>query len=141
MKHRGIRDKRSHDTWHYAPLQGGLHAWPMGVFVPLSIIHNPMIAATHAAFTTGLYLGGSALFEYPAEPIGWGQPVFFSLVSDIDLPTSRIGQPLFWSATVRVVLPASPAYRLEVGGKAERVLLSVLALLTVVMRRSAKWPF
>jgi inner membrane protein len=55
-----------------------------------------MIAATHAAFATGLYLGGSALFEYPAEPVGWGLAVFFSIVPDIDLPTSRIGRPLFW---------------------------------------------
>ncbi|MFM8445464.1 MAG: metal-dependent hydrolase, partial [Methylococcus sp.] len=55
-----------------------------------------MIAATHADFATGLYLGGSALFEYPAEPVGWGLAVFFSLVPDIDLPTSRIGRPLFW---------------------------------------------
>ena len=31
-----------------------------------------MIPATHAAFATGLYLGGSALFEYPAGPVGWG---------------------------------------------------------------------
>ena len=68
----------------------------MGVFVPLSINHNPMIAAIHAAFATGLYLGGSALFEYPAEPVGWGLAVFFSLVPDIDLSTSRIGRPLFW---------------------------------------------
>ena len=157
-----------------------------------------MIAATHAAFATGLYLGGSALFEYPAEPVGWGLAVFFSLVPDIDLPTSRIGRPLFWLSVrlerqhghrtvthslvalllvagvasplfavgrggwywailggywshlwldmlnlrgidlfwpsiVRVVLPGSPAYRLDVGGKAERVLLSALVLLAVAM--------
>jgi len=55
-----------------------------------------MIAATHAAFATGLYLGGSALFEYPAGPVGWVLAVFFSIVPDIDLPTSRIGRPLFW---------------------------------------------
>jgi len=157
-----------------------------------------MIAATHAAFATGLYLGGSALFEYPAGPVGWGLAVFFSIVPDIDLPTSRIGRPLFWLSVrlerqhghrtvthslvalllvagvasplfavdrgdwywailggywshlwldmlnvrgidlfwpspIRVVMPGRTAYRLEVGSKAEMVLLSGLVVLAVAM--------
>jgi len=97
----------------------------MGFFVPLSSHPNPrMIAATHAAFATGLYLGGSALFECPAEPVGWGLAIFFSLVRGIDL---------FWPSPIRVVLPGRTAYRLDVGGKAERVLLPGLVVLAVAM--------
>ena len=55
-----------------------------------------MIVATHLVFATGLYLGGSALFEYPADPVTWGITLLFALPPDIDLPTSRIGRPLFW---------------------------------------------
>ena len=31
----------------------------------------------------------------PAGRVGWGLAVFFSIVPDIDLPSSRIGRPLF----------------------------------------------
>lgn len=155
-----------------------------------------MIAATHLAFATGLYLGGAALFEYPADPVTWAITALFALLPDIDLPTSRIGRPLFWlsvrlerqhghrtlthslvalvfvaglaapcwwlqrpgwfwamvggywshlwldmlnlrgidlfwPASVRVVMPGRPGYRLEVGSKAEMVLMTALVLLAV----------
>jgi len=157
-----------------------------------------MIAATHAAFASGLYLGGSALFEYPADPISWAITVLFSILPDIDLPTSRVGRPLFWlsvrlekqhghrtithsaiallvvaglasplfsfhradwywamvggywshlwldmlnmrgidlfwPASVRVVMPGRPAYRMEVGSKAEMVLMSAFIVWAVAM--------
>ena len=157
-----------------------------------------MIVATHLAFATGLYLGGSALFEYPADPISWAITVLFSILPDIDLPTSRVGRPLFWlsvrlekqhghrtithsaiallvvaglasplfsfhradwywamvggywshlwldmlnmrgidlfwPASVRVVMPGRPAYRMEVGSKAEMVLMSAFIVWAVAM--------
>lgn len=55
-----------------------------------------MLAATHAAFSTVLYLGGAAMFEYQVDPVSWGLAVFFSWMPDIDLPTSRVGRPLYW---------------------------------------------
>ena len=55
-----------------------------------------MLAATHAAFSTALYLGGAAVFEYQTEPVSWGLAMLFSLMPDIDLPTSKVGRPLFW---------------------------------------------
>lgn len=33
------------------------------------------------------------MFEYPADPFSWGVAVLFSLILDIDMPTSRIGRP------------------------------------------------
>jgi len=72
-----------------------------------------MIAATHIALASGLYLGGSALLGYPADPIGWAIAAGASLFPDIDLP-----------ASVRVVIPGRPGYRMEVGSKAEMLLLS-----------------
>ncbi|CCE25791.1 metal-dependent hydrolase [Methylotuvimicrobium alcaliphilum] len=55
-----------------------------------------MLAATHAAFSTALYLGGAAVFEYPTEPVAWGLAILFSFMPDIDIPTSRVGRPLFF---------------------------------------------
>ena len=57
---------------------------------------DTMLAATHAAFATALYLGGAAVFEYQTNPVSWGLAMLFSLMPDIDLPTSKVGQPLFW---------------------------------------------
>ena len=83
-----------------------------------------MIAATQAAFATGLYLGGSVLFECPAEPVGWGLAIFFSLVRGIDL---------FWPSPIRVVMPGRTAYRRLVAIRGE-----------IVIRAGAKaarcWP-
>jgi len=55
-----------------------------------------MLAATHAAFSTALYLGGAAVFEYQTDPVSWGLAILFSFMPDIDIPTSRVGRPLFW---------------------------------------------
>ena len=55
-----------------------------------------MLAATHAAFSTALYLGGAAVFEYPTDPVSWGLAMLFSLMPDIDLPISKVGRPLFF---------------------------------------------
>ncbi|MEA3274531.1 MAG: metal-dependent hydrolase [Pseudomonadota bacterium] len=58
-----------------------------------------MIAGTHVAFATTLYLGGAALFEYPPDLAGWGLAAAASLLPDIDLPTSRLGRVFFWIST------------------------------------------
>jgi inner membrane protein len=58
-----------------------------------------MIAGTHLAFASALYLGGAALFEYPPDPVSWGLAGATSLLPDIDLPTSRLGRTLFWAST------------------------------------------
>ena len=58
-----------------------------------------MIAGTHLAFASALYLGGAALFEYPPDPVSWGLAGAASLLPDIDLPTSRLGRALFWAST------------------------------------------
>lgn len=157
-----------------------------------------MIAATHIAFASGLYLGGSALLGYPADPVSWAIAAASSLLPDIDLPTSRVGRllfwisvrlerqhghrtmthsiiamifllgvcsplfwfgradwfwaviggywshlwidmlnmrgiDLFWPASVRVVMPARPGYRMEVGSKAEMVLLMSFIVGAVAM--------
>ena len=55
-----------------------------------------MLAATHVAFSTALYLGGAAVFEYQTDPVSWGLAILFSFMPDIDIPTSRVGRPLFW---------------------------------------------
>jgi len=152
-----------------------------------------MLAATHAAFSSALYLGGAAVFEYPTEPVAWGLAVLFSFMPDIDIPTSRVGRPLyfisvplekrfghrtithsvigvailaalaaplylawpacfwavlggywshiqidmanirgvdlFWPSPVRVVMPGKIRYRLEVGSKAEMIVLCALLAL------------
>ncbi len=55
-----------------------------------------MLAATHIAFSSALYLGGAAVFEYETSIIGWAIAALFSLMPDIDLPTSKVGRPLFF---------------------------------------------
>ncbi len=156
-----------------------------------------MIAGTHIAFATSLYLGGAALFEYPPDLIGWGLAAAASLLPDIDLPTARLGRVLFfistrlerafghrtlthsfaalalvaalasflypshpndfwavvggywshlwidmlnlrgadllWPSPVRVVFPGNPSHRMEVGSKAERVLLIALVLFSLLL--------
>jgi hypothetical protein len=59
-----------------------------------------VIAGTHLAFASALYLGGAALFEYPPDPVSWGLAGATSLLPDIDLPTSRLGRTLFWASTL-----------------------------------------
>jgi ankyrin repeat protein len=56
-----------------------------------------MLSATHAAFSTALYLGGAAVFEYPTDPVSWVLAILFSFMPDIDLPTSKVGRPLFYT--------------------------------------------
>jgi inner membrane protein len=58
-----------------------------------------VIAGTHVAFATTLYLGGAALFEYKPDLVGWGLAAAASLLPDIDLPTSRLGRAFFWIST------------------------------------------
>ena len=58
-----------------------------------------MIAGTHVAFATTLYLGGAALFEYEISIVGWALAAGASLLPDIDLPTSKFGRVLFWIST------------------------------------------
>lgn len=80
-----------------------------------------MITGTHVAFSTALYLGGAAILEYPADPIAWGLTAFASILPDVDLPTSRVGRPLFWLST-----------RLEKRFGHRTVTHSVFALILVV---------
>jgi len=58
-----------------------------------------LIAGTHVAFSTVLYLGGAALFEYDPGLIGWALAAASSLLPDIDLPTSRLGRVFFFFST------------------------------------------
>jgi inner membrane protein len=58
-----------------------------------------MVAGTHIAFASALYLGGAALFEYEPTLIGWGLASVASLGPDIDLPTSKFGRVFFWLST------------------------------------------
>ncbi len=58
-----------------------------------------MLATTHAAFASTLYLSGATLFGYQTEPIGWGLAALTSLGPDIDLPTSRLGRAIYWVST------------------------------------------
>jgi len=67
-----------------------------------------------AVVATGLYLGG------------YGSHLW------LDMLNVR-GIDLFWPSPIRVVLPGRTAYRLDVGGKAERVLLPGLVVLAVAM--------
>jgi inner membrane protein len=55
-----------------------------------------VIASTHIAFASTLYLGGAALFEYNTDLIGWALAAAASLLSDAGLPMSKIGRALFW---------------------------------------------
>lgn len=55
-----------------------------------------MLAGTHIAFSTVLYLGGAAVFEYETNLVNWAIAALFSLMPDIDLPTSKVGRPLFF---------------------------------------------
>jgi len=154
-----------------------------------------MLAGTHAAFSTALYLGGAAVFEYPTEPVSWGLAILFSFMPDIDIPTSRVGRPLFfisvplekrfghrtithsligvailaalasplyfiqplwfwsilggywshiqidmanirgvdlfWPSPIRVVMPGKIKFRLEVGSKAEMIVLCSMLVFCV----------
>jgi len=58
-----------------------------------------LIAGTHVAFATTLYLGGAALLEYQPNLIGWALAAGASLLPDIDLPTSRLGRVFFFLST------------------------------------------
>ena len=154
-----------------------------------------MLAGTHAAFSTALYLGGAAVFEYQTEPVTWGLAILFSFMPDIDIPTSRVGRPLFfisvplekrfghrtithsligvailaalasplyfiqplwfwsilggywshiqidmanirgvdlfWPSPIRVVMPGKIKFRLEVGSKAEMIVLCSMLVFCV----------
>jgi len=154
-----------------------------------------MLAATHIAFSSALYLGGATVFEYETSIISWAIAALFSLMPDIDLPTSRVGRPLFfisvplekqfghrtithsfigvailcgiasplyatyplyfwaivggywshlqidmanirgvdlfWPSAIRVVMPGKIRYRLEVGSKAEMIVLCFMIVLAV----------
>lgn len=154
-----------------------------------------MLAATHIAFSSALYLGGAAVFEYQTSIIAWAIAALFSLMPDIDLPTSRVGRPLFfisvplekhfghrtithsligvailgalafplhepyplyfwaivggywshlqidmsnirgvdlfWPSAIRVVMPGKIRYRLEVGSKAEMIVLCFMIVFAI----------
>lgn len=156
-----------------------------------------MIAGTHLAFASALYLGGATLFEYRPDWIGWALASAASLAPDIDLPTSKPGRLLFWLSTrlernfghrtithsaiavgavallalpllpfkslyfwcvvggywshiwidmlnvrgadllwpspVRVVMPGNRNWRMEVGSKAEMILLAALIAATAAL--------
>ena len=74
-----------------------------------------------------------------ASPLWWVRPLYFWCVLGgtwshvwIDMLNVR-GADLFWPSPVRVVAPGNRNWRLEVGSKAEMILLSVLMLLTVAL--------
>ncbi|MES9902824.1 MAG: metal-dependent hydrolase [Sedimenticola sp.] len=88
-----------------------------------------MIAGTHVAFATALYLGGAALFEYPPSIVGWALTAAASLLPDIDLPTSKFGRVLFWLST-----------RLERRFGHRTLTHSILALFVVAMLAGPLYP-
>ncbi|MGH8659264.1 MAG: hypothetical protein ACREV4_12535 [Gammaproteobacteria bacterium] len=53
-----------------------------------------MIAGTHIAFASSLYLGGAALFEYETDPMGRAIACAAALLRDADLRTSKLGRGL-----------------------------------------------
>ena len=74
-----------------------------------------------------------------ALPLGWIEPLYFWCVLGgywshlwIDMLNVR-GVDLFWPSPVRLVTPGNRHWRMEVGGKAEMVLLSALLLSTVAL--------
>jgi inner membrane protein len=156
-----------------------------------------VIAGTHIAFASTLYLGGAALFEYGTDLIGWALASAASLLPDADLPTSKVGRALFrlstrlekrfghrtlthsfiaiatvallasplflvgslyfwcmvggywshlwidmlnirgadllWPSPIRVVMPGNRNWRMEVGSKAEMVLLISLVVASLAL--------
>lgn len=154
-----------------------------------------MNAGTHVVFASALYLGGSALFEYRPDWLGWGLVAAAAVLPDVDLPPSSIGRALFWLSVplertvghrtlthsaialavvallagplwllhpfyfwcviggywshiwldmmnvrgvdlfwpslIRVVMPGNRNWRIEVGSKAEMILLALLVVMTV----------
>ena len=74
-----------------------------------------------------------------AAPLWWVEPLYFGCVVGgywshlwIDMLNVR-GVDLFWPSPVRVVTPGNRHWRLEVGSKAEMVLLSALVALAVAL--------
>ena len=74
-----------------------------------------------------------------ASPLWWVRPLYFWCALGgywshiwIDMLNVR-GADLFWPSPVRVVAPGNRNWRMEVGSKAEMVLLSALLLLTVAL--------
>jgi inner membrane protein len=156
-----------------------------------------VIAGTHVAFASLLYLGGATLFGYQPDWLGWVLAGAASVLPDVDLPTSTLGRwlfwlsswlekqfghrtvthsamgmalaallasplwlvrplyfwcalggywshvwldmlnvrgvDLFWPSLIRVVMPGKRDWRMEVGSKAEMILLSTLVVLTVAL--------
>jgi len=154
-----------------------------------------MLATTHIVFSSALYLGGAAVFEYETSILNWAIAALFSLMPDVDLPTSKVGRPLFfisvplerrfghrtithsfigvgilcllasplyntfplvfwtiiggywshlqidmanirgvdlfWPSPIRVVMPGKIKFRLEVGSKAEMILLCSMVVFCV----------
>jgi inner membrane protein len=88
-----------------------------------------LIAGTHIAFASVLYVGGAALFEYPADLIGWALAAAASLLPDIDLPTSKFGRVFFWAST-----------RLERDYGHRTITHSLLAVLIVAALASFLYP-
>ena len=74
-----------------------------------------------------------------AAPLWWVRPLYFWCALGgywshlwIDMLNVR-GADLFWPSPIRVVAPGNRNWRLEVGSKAEMMLLSALLLLTVAL--------
>ncbi len=89
-----------------------------------------MIAGTHIAFASALYVGGAALFEYKPDLIGWALAAGASLLPDIDLPTSKLGRVFFWAST-----------RLERDFGHRTITHSFLAVALVAALASFLYPF
>jgi hypothetical protein len=61
-------------------------------FIALLSRGSPLTLGTHAAFASVLYLGGATLFGYRPDLLSWALAAVASVLPDIDLPPSRIGQ-------------------------------------------------
>jgi inner membrane protein len=82
---------------------------------------------------------GIAAVALLASPLWWVEPLYFGCVVGgywshlwIDMLNVR-GVDLFWPAAVRVVTPGNRNWRMEVGSKAEMVLLSALIVAAVAL--------
>jgi len=89
-----------------------------------------LIAGTHVAFSSALYLAGAALFEYETSLPAWALAAVASLLPDIDLPTSKLGRVFFFVST-----------RLEKNYGHRTITHSLLALVVVAALSSFIYPY
>jgi len=99
----------------------------------------------HRTLTHSLVaLGALAVVTYP---LAWVQPHYWGCIVGgywshlwLDMVNLR-GVDLFWPSPVRLVTPGNRNWRIQVGSKAEMILLAVLLSLTVALYPLSHWGF